>query len=68
MKKPLITALVLLATSAAAQAMPPECTPASGNWVNAAPTTCRFINRDTQQEEPRERVSRQTPPQTSVPK
>ncbi len=44
MKKIFITAL-LLASAGTAQAATEPCNPATGNWINAAPTTCRFISR-----------------------
>lgn len=37
--KTLFATLGLLFLATAAQAQPP-CNPATGNWVNAAPTTC----------------------------
>lgn len=43
MKKIFITAL-LLASAGTAQAGTEPCNPATGNWVNAAPTTCRFMS------------------------
>lgn len=46
MNKIIIATLALLAGSAAVQASVPDCNPAIGNWVNAAPTTCRFISKD----------------------
>jgi hypothetical protein len=46
MKKIIITALLLASVDAAQAAMQP-CNPATGNWVNAAPTTCRFVSPGT---------------------
>jgi hypothetical protein len=70
MKKIFITAL-LLASTGTAQAATEPCNPASGNWENAAPTTCRFMSpSNPERVEPKYNPIKEIPrdiPQEDVP-
>lgn len=65
MKKIFITAL-LLASAGTAQAETEPCNPATGNWVNAAPTTCRFMSPNGPEPLPDQPVVK-TPPAPEPP-
>ena len=70
MKKIFIAAL-LLASAGTAQAATDPCNPATGNWINAAPTTCRFVsphNPDQPVHEIKEVPVEAEPEEESVPR
>jgi hypothetical protein len=54
MTKTIFSTLLLLSVTAAAQAATPDCNPAQGNWINAAPTTCRFKSPGNEKPDSRE--------------